>query len=51
MNNWVIFITCWILLQTMYKACRKPMEPAGITGSILWGVFMFGSLYMAGLYN
>ena len=60
--NWVVFVTVWIILQTIVRACRVPRlcrlegKPenyvvARIAGTIVWGILMIGSLYMAGLYN
>ena len=62
MNGWIIFVTAWIVYQSAYKAAKQPRmaEMKGwnmnhltgaIFGSVMWGVAMIGSLYMAGLYS
>ena len=61
MNNWVIWVTVWIILQVMSKIIKgiQIREKGDLTHSVtmlvignsLWGFFMLGSLYMAGLYN
>lgn len=62
MNNWVVFVTIWIILQTGFKAAKEPSIAAlkgqsihqamgSIFGHVMWGAAMLFSLYMAGLYT
>lgn len=60
--NWVIFVTLWIISQTIIRTALQPKLSklhehsdkqlvGAIIGRILWGLAMIGSLYMAGLYD
>lgn len=62
MNNWVIFVTVWIILQAATKAASEPKlsKLKGLSdvqtwwntfSRVIWGGLMIFSLYMAGLYD